>query len=580
MTDTTSKPHYSTLPEDTEARIPVGARAGGRYEIVRELGRGGTAVVYEARELHSSRSVAFKVVTSRADAFEAHARYENEARLAASLLGHPNVVRTIECGRLDGPAGFEGRSFLVTELIDGQPLSRVLSGHWKGMPIERVCTIAADVATALVSLHERGIVHRDVKPGNILVTGEDGNEHAQLIDFGFAYATGDGEAKSPDLTTEGRTPGTPLYMSPQQAFHLRPVPAFDVYALGITLYELLIGDPPNSRASHEALMLRKCDPERPVFPIAGIRPDIPAALAELVDRCLAYEPEDRPTAAEVLEVLVRVAGRDVEPVLSEPAAAVSVDPEVHAGTDDEETYQGSTEESSEIGDSAVGDSAVGNPPVGQARGNSRAIALLVAALVLGVTGVLVWLIRPGPGLTAPPEIGHSSAAPYVETNPAPEHAGSLVSPPTQPKDQEPPEVPLPEPASPVIPEPARPAASPNEPVVHTPDPDKALPGPSSAEEPVPKPPPAQPEQDPKACGDSVAEARSAADASQWHRVLRLSKKATCWDNAAERVRLRTEALLETEQYAKCIEAARGSTDRIVIRWSAICEDRITAGVTP
>ena len=167
MTDTTSKPHYSTLPEDTEARIPVGARAGGRYEIVRELGRGGTAVVYEAREVHSSRSVAFKVVTSRADALEAHARYENEARLAASLLGHPNVVRTIECGRLDGPAGFEGRSFLVTELIDGQPLSRVLSGHWKGMPIERAReTLAVDLDAAETPAEKRELREKNAWAGD------------------------------------------------------------------------------------------------------------------------------------------------------------------------------------------------------------------------------------------------------------------------------------------------------------------------------------------------------------------------------------------------------------------------------
>ena len=132
-------PHYSTLPSDDEARIPPGTVvASGRFEIVEELARGGMAIVYRAKDRdHDGVEVALKVVTASADGTDTTARYENEARLGASLAAHPHVVRPLAVGRLDAPAGFAGRMYLVTELVRGRSLSELMLQHRTGLPIER-----------------------------------------------------------------------------------------------------------------------------------------------------------------------------------------------------------------------------------------------------------------------------------------------------------------------------------------------------------------------------------------------------------------------------------------------------------
>jgi hypothetical protein len=278
--------------------------------VVEELARGGMAVVYHVRDhLRGGQAVALKLANAGSDPDQTAGRFVNELRLGSSLAGHPNVVGPVWGGNLDGPEGFVGRIFLVTELAPGVSLDLVMGEHRTGLPMRRACAIGRDVASALGELHRRGIVHRDVKPGNVMVAGSGEHERARLIDFGLAYATGDGwEPKSPDLTEEGVAPGTPLYMSPEQAAHVRPAPAFDVYSLGVMLYELFSGSPPYEGYVLGELLARKCDPKGTPFSLGKMCPELPKALAAVVEQCLRYEPSERPAADEVARVLARVAG--------------------------------------------------------------------------------------------------------------------------------------------------------------------------------------------------------------------------------------------------------------------------------
>jgi len=521
-----SGPHYSTLPRDREARIPAGAYVmGGRFEIVDELARGGTAVVYRAVDRSTGGEVALKVVTAAADRAETEARFRNEARLGASLAGHPHVVRPLAVGHLDGPAGFVGRMVLVTELVQGESADVVMGDHGTGLPIERACRIARDIARALVALHQRGIVHRDIKPGNVLLTGSGDDEHARLLDFGLAYATGDGwEARSPDLTADGHAPGTPLYMSPQQVAHEQPTPRFDVYSFGVMLYEFFSGDPPYDGLALGDLLARKCDPKAAPFPLAKICPELPPRLAELVEQCMRYAPAERPSAEELLEVL---------------------------------------------------EVALGTTPAAARRPSRRGWWWLpAAALVLAAGSVAVFLGWPRePEAPSPPALGTTAEPPlasaaYAKTSPNREG-------PALRDDRPPVAVGSPAPVEPAAVPSVRPARSPRP---HAPRP-RHGPAPEGSAE-GSNPPGTGPVVE---CSEGArSTAQRAARAGQWPRVLLLTKRTKCWppDAMDERTRMRTQALFETKRYEECAELGWGSSDRSVARWAATCKAYITQDDTP
>ncbi|MCA9707946.1 MAG: protein kinase, partial [Myxococcales bacterium] len=136
-------------------------------EIVGEIGRGGIAVVYRAIDHTSGKEVALKIGTAAADGRRTPKRFRREHRIGLMLGDHEQIVRPLRVGVLDGPAGFEGRMYLVTELVEGKPLDIVMAVHRHGLDVRRACAIGRDVGQALVAMHARGIVHRDIKPGNV-----------------------------------------------------------------------------------------------------------------------------------------------------------------------------------------------------------------------------------------------------------------------------------------------------------------------------------------------------------------------------------------------------------------------------
>ena len=252
------------------------------YRIDAEIGRGGMGVVYSAHDTRLGRSVAIKMLPADATAdVDRHRRFIQEAR-AASALNHPHIVTIHEIDEDNGT------TFIAMELVDGTRLDTLIA---RGpMPVAQALEYAAQVASALAAAHENGIVHRDIKPANILIT-RDGR--AKVLDFGLAKLVERGQAKETMTgldTQPGLIMGTAAYMSPEQA-EGRPVTArSDIFSLGAVLYEMLSGRRPFAANSDLGLITAILRDEPPPLRTTGT--NVPAGVQEIVDRCLAKDPED------------------------------------------------------------------------------------------------------------------------------------------------------------------------------------------------------------------------------------------------------------------------------------------------
>ncbi|HKH90291.1 MAG TPA: serine/threonine-protein kinase [Gemmatimonadaceae bacterium] len=276
----------------TEAlRERVAAALRHQYRIEDEIGRGGMAIVYRARDVRLERLVAIKVLPPELALDPAlGARFTREAQTAAQLA-HPHIVPIHDVGERDDIAYF------VMSLIDGGNLAQRLAQQ-RRRPVDEVRRLLCETADALAYAHLRGVVHRDVKPDNILIDGQGGR--AMVTDFGIARAI-EGDSR---LTLTGVAVGTPTYMSPEQAVGERDLDGrSDIYSLGVIGYQMLTGRPPFSAGNSMALLLKHVS-ERP-RPIAELRPEAPKPLCDAIERALKKAPEDRwPTAAAMREALM------------------------------------------------------------------------------------------------------------------------------------------------------------------------------------------------------------------------------------------------------------------------------------
>src|SRR5215470_2455606 len=244
----------------------VGEQILGRFRIEERVGSGGFGTVYRAWDERLQRPVAVKVI----DREHGAPRVIREAQAVARLT-HRNIATLYELAT-DGE-----RAFLVSELIDGDTLRAL--GRRGALNDRLVAQVGADAAAALTAAHRAGIVHRDVKPENILV---DAGE-AKLVDFGIARIAGE-----KTLTATGAVVGTLAYMAPEQADGLRPGPAADVYSLALTLYECLCGEHPLLRGGPAATARAIGEP---IAPLSEIRPELPAAVTDAIDASLDPDPE-------------------------------------------------------------------------------------------------------------------------------------------------------------------------------------------------------------------------------------------------------------------------------------------------
>ncbi|MEU5236438.1 serine/threonine-protein kinase [Streptomyces lydicus] len=273
------------------------------YLLQDEIGRGGMAVVYRAEDLRLGRTVAVKLLApelARNDTFRK--RFTHESRVAAAI-DHPHIVPVFEAGET------EGMLYIAMRYVQGRDLAALLDRDGP-LPLETACRIALQVASALDAAHAHDLVHRDVKPGNILVaegTDSDRPEHVYLTDFGLTKKS----LSLTGFTSVGQFVGTLDYVAPEQISG-RPVDGrCDVYSLACVLFEMLTGGPPFRRDDDMALLwAHQYDPPPPV---TGLRPDLPPAVDTVFAQSLAKAPADRYETCRGFVAAVRAAGRTPAP---------------------------------------------------------------------------------------------------------------------------------------------------------------------------------------------------------------------------------------------------------------------------
>jgi serine/threonine-protein kinase len=310
----------------TETPGRLAASLADRYRIERELGAGGMATVYLAHDIKHDRDVAVKVLRDDITHSVGAERFLREIHLAAKL-NHPNIVALFDSGDIDGAL------FYVMPAVDGQSLRELLDSTPQ-LPIEDAMRIGTEVASALEYAHRHGVVHRDIKPENILL--HDG--HALVADFGIGKALSD--AGGATFTQVGMNVGTPAYMSPEQAVGETVDGRSDIYSLGCVLYEMLVGEPPFTGPSVQAVIAKRFVQTPP--DVSALREGVPRAIAVAVQRSLARAPVDRYETAGGLIAALREVTSGVRAAASPsfPERSIAVLPFEDMSGDRENEYFG------------------------------------------------------------------------------------------------------------------------------------------------------------------------------------------------------------------------------------------------
>jgi beta-lactam-binding protein with PASTA domain/predicted Ser/Thr protein kinase len=373
--------------EDTERGQPF----DGRYRVLGRLGVGGMATVYLAEDSSLGRKVALKVMAERyAEDGEFVERFRREAQ-AAARLNHPNIIAVYDRGEADG------RPYIAMEYLQGRTLKQVIQKDGP-LPAERAVAIAMQVLAGLRYAHEHGVVHRDVKPHNVLV-GDDGR--IKVTDFGIAHA-GD-----PQMTEVGSIVGTAQYLSPEQARGRTVGPQTDIYSLGVVLYEMLSGRVPFEGDSSVAIAMQHVSDSPP--PLRSLAPLVPESLAMVVAHAMLKEPTQRYASADEFAADLDRVRRGLVPVAA-TAMMAAVPPEP--------TEFVPTAEATRIAPRPPATALLSGepPPPGPTPGKrSRWPWLLVLLLVLAVGALAAFALGVGSGDGSPTTTGTTGTTTPVTT---------------------------------------------------------------------------------------------------------------------------------------------------------------------
>jgi serine/threonine-protein kinase len=308
----------------------IGKTLAGKYLVESLIKHGGMGAVYRGKHVLMEKTVAIKVLRpSLAVDDEVVARFSREAK-AASRISHPHAVSVTDFGEDE-----DGVVFLVMEYLDGRTLKDIIRSE-SPLALDRIVEIVRQVAGALDAAHQQGVIHRDLKSDNIMLSQTNGGDWAKVLDFGIAKITQPHGKPDPDITAANLVVGTPQYMSPEQCAQSGPLDArSDIYSFGIILYEMLAGRVPFTGDSPTVIMMQQVQDPPPS--VLEARPDLPGAVADVVKRALAKQPTDRfQSAGEFSAALAEsAAGAASAPLVA--AAETTPNAPVEVADDDETT---------------------------------------------------------------------------------------------------------------------------------------------------------------------------------------------------------------------------------------------------
>jgi serine/threonine protein kinase len=399
----------------------LGQTLAGKYLVERLIKRGGMGAVYRGKHVMMDKTVAIKVLRpSLAGDDAVVARFSREAK-AASRISHPHAVSVTDFGEAEN-----GVVFLVMEYLDGRTLKDIIRTEGP-MPLGRAVEIVRQVSGALDAAHEQGVIHRDLKSDNIMLSQTNGGDWARVLDFGIAKIQQPEGVRDHDITAANIVIGTPQYMSPEQCSQTSEIDArSDVYSLGVIVFEMLAGRVPFTGESPTVIMMKQVQDPPPS--ILESRPDLPASVDKLIDRALAKQPAERfQTAGELSDALAQAAvdapSIEAAPLVAETVATAPVN--VTRDDLDEVTVVQPRDEVTVVRTSQ------GPPPSALPAGEQASLAnfnpwriMAPAAIVLVAVFGLVFLLTrgtsqtptnqtqgqaPGPGLAADPN-GHPVTA--------------------------------------------------------------------------------------------------------------------------------------------------------------------------
>lgn len=512
--------------------LPPGHIIADRYRVGDVVGRGSQGIVYVGEHVRVGRRVAIKVL-SRALSSNTRVRERFEAEVrAASVAGHPNVIQVFDVGELQ-----DSRLYSVMEFVEGRDLYALLLSEGE-LSLERACRLIRDVVFGVRAAHAQGIVHRDLKLENVMVQSVTEGEFVKVLDFGIAAGVNMGTRS----TAVGTVLGTPAYMAPEQADGARPTVQFDIYAIGVMLFELLTTRLPIEHDHPLTLMsLKGCDPAPRV---SGLRPDVPPSLDQLVGDCLEIDPDQRPASCEIfLERLNLVvaeiqaaAPQPVPTLLASPAPAPVPAPVPEPAPSTPQVHI--------------------TPPLEHAARpttSKRSFAWVALGLML--------LLAIGVGLFF--QFQNRQAPELVEAEPA--------SP-----EPEPPTIesvsggssPTPDPAELAVPHDPAPDPEPNpNPAVVAVKPQNVDPAPVD---------PVQTEQvhDTPHCKKVRTAALDGRRAHDWDNVLEATRERECWPRTSDRKKFETQAYMELGRFADCLRSGKNLDDTEASKWVTLCSKRL------
>ncbi|MCA9692263.1 MAG: protein kinase, partial [Myxococcales bacterium] len=281
--------HEGTLRQTRLEHLEPGTIVASRFRVITCMGNSGLGTLYLGERINTRQRVTIKVLTDEWQwirSGEGGQRFRNVA-LAASRTGQPNILEVFDAGTLE-----DGRLYMVMEYIEGYNLYAEIQERGR-LPTRRACRIVRAIARAIRAAHDAGVIHRDLKPVNVMfIPLPDGEgEAVQVFDFGIsAWAEAEARLNDPSVFI-----ATPEYMAPEQVRGVEPTPLFDIYALGVMFYEMLVGAPPFYSDDETSIMMRKISEKAPS--LGDKRPELPHNLIMLVDDCLAIDPTKRPQSA-------------------------------------------------------------------------------------------------------------------------------------------------------------------------------------------------------------------------------------------------------------------------------------------